>query len=283
MTIIYDRYSRFRYTPTMAYLRACLAIAAIALTACGGGDGGADAQIFKDAPPNYDFSCTGASAPTTATDTVTVYGIVQEVFADEAQAGTPAFRPLAGAALEACTVGSNTCADGQATSQGDGTFVIGPHPTGGTPYNGQLHVTHNGDRITYLYPDQPLKADFHGVSVPMLLNAFVAQLAALGLSQDAAKGLLALQLIDCTGALITDHKNVTLIIQQNGSDVSGTNIINAASFSHAFDGDYFILNVPVGQTNVGASYNGVTMRTLRNHTIESIAQATTVTQLRPGY
>jgi len=260
-----------------------LAIAAIALTACGGGDGGVDAQIFKDAPPNYDFSCTGASAPTTATDTVTVYGLVQEVFADEAQGGTPAFRSLAGAALEACSVGASTCADGLATSQADGTYAIGPHPTGGTPYNGRLHVTHAGDRITYLYPDQPLKADFHGANVPMLLNAFVAQLAALGLSQDAAKGLLALQLVDCTGALIADPKNVTLIIQQNGSDVGGTNIINAASFSHAFDGDFFILNVPIGQTNVGAIYNGVTMRTLRNHTIESIAQATTVTQLRPGY
>jgi hypothetical protein len=260
----------------MESIRLCLGAAFIALAACSGDPARPDAQVF-----NYDFSCLGNSAPTTATDTVSASGIVQEAYSDH---GTPSLANVEGATLYACTVGAATCDetthDAVGTSAADGTYTVGPKVTGGTPYNGYLLVSHLGDRTTYLVPPSPLENDKTGVLIPILQNAFVAQLAALGLTQDATKAILGLQITDCTDAPMNDRMNIELSVKQNGSDVLMTSVISASQFSEEFGGDYFILNVPVGPTEVGATYKGMTMRGL---TVTMVAGTSTVTRIRPGY
>src|SRR4051812_346163 len=62
-----------------------------------------DAKIFLDAPadaaPVYDFSCAGATSPTTSTDPITISGVVTEVGLNGT---TPTITPLVGAAVAAC-------------------------------------------------------------------------------------------------------------------------------------------------------------------------------------
>lgn len=253
----------------------------VALAACGGGGDDPpppDAQEF----PAYDFSCMGNAAPTTAADTVTVYGVTQEIKSED---GTPVIRPLGDVTMVACPVGTELggCTPGpttMTTSNADGTFAMGAEPTGGVPYDAYLRVEHIGHRTTLLYPSSPLIGDNMNVEVPLMLNAFVAQLAALGLAQDATKAIVGLQLTDCAGLAIADNANVVLRLQQGGAEVTGTTLLNASMFSADFAGAYFILNVPAGATDVGATYKGTP---LRGHVITTVAGTSSLTEIRPGY
>ena len=200
--------------------------------------------------------------------------------------GTPSLRPIEGATLIACAVNAAACDlatnDGTTVSAADGTFSVGPHPTGGVPYDSLMLVQRDGNRTTYLFPSSPLTGDNTGVLIPIMQNAFIAQLNALGISQAANKSLVGLQLVDCTNTPITDTANVKLSIKVDGMDVTGfgTSIINAGQFSADFAGDWFIANVPAGTTEVGATWNGMPLRT---RTITTIAGTTSQTQLRPGF
>ena len=271
------------YKTSMGCVRVCLVTAIVALAACSGDSAGPDAKTFMDAPPNYDWSCMGNTAPTTATDAVTVSGIVQEIYSKD---GTPSVRPIPDALLLACSVSATcdgTTNDGITTSAADGTFSVGPHPIGGVPYDSYMLVSREGfDRTTYLYPASPLIADNTGVKIPIMQNAFIAQLNALGISQAANKSIVGLQLVDCMEEPITDSANVQLSIKVDGVDVTGfgTSIINAGQFSADFAGDWFIINVPEGTTEVGATWNG---KPLRPRTITTIHGTTSETKLRPGF
>ena len=76
----------------MGNLRACFVIASLALAAACGSDHATpdasikiidaappDMKIWQDAPPgpDYDLTCYGGTAPTTATDPITVAGSTQ--------------------------------------------------------------------------------------------------------------------------------------------------------------------------------------------------------------
>ncbi len=50
-----------------------------------------------------------------------------------------------------------------------------------------VHVKKVGSRTTYLWPNSPLYADNPNVRVPVMLNAFVASLSALGIQQHPEK------------------------------------------------------------------------------------------------
>lgn len=234
-----------------------------------------------DASSVYDLSCAGNTRPTSATPNIYVYGTVKEVFSDPTRGGSPGLRTVQGAMLEACMVGVDPCTvDGSATSMADGTFAMGPHPTGSVPYDGYLYITNTGDRTAYLFPNAPLAEDQHDVNVTLMLNAFVAQLSALGIAVDQNKSIVGLQVLDCAGTPIGDSKNLKLEVQQNGSDVNNLNFIDANPFGDAFAGDTFVINVPPGMIDIGASYQGTE---LHRHTIMTVAGTMTETQIRPGY
>lgn len=261
-------------------MRSSLALVSLAsLVACGeDAPTGPDAQVF----PDYDFTCTANAQPVTATETVTVSGTAQEIVAVD---GTPTIRPLADVTMVACRLGTEAggCMPGpttMTTSGPDGAFVMGAEPTGGVPFDAYLRLEHFGHRTSYLYPHAPLIADNIDLEVPMMLNAFVAQLAALGLAQDMSKSILGIQVNDCAGLGIADSTNVVLSITQDGVDVVGTTVLDASVFSGAFGGAFFVMNTPAGATTVSATYKGMP---LRGHTVVTLAGTSTLTELRPGF
>lgn len=258
---------------TMSRLELALCLVGIgASVGCGGSE-----EPAADAP-NYDFACAANPQPLTATEQVSAFGVVKELYTRD---GAPALRAVGGVQMDACTVGDNqACADASSMSAADGTFEVGPKVTGGVPYNGYMHLQLFGHRDTYLFPHAPLHEDVRDYIVPLLQNAFTADLGALGLFLDESKGILALKVSDCTRAGISDYKRVQLRVQQNGVEVEGTTVINGSIFGEEFFGNWFVLNVPVGEVFVGANWNGNEMR---GRTVNLWPNIVTETEVTPGF
>jgi hypothetical protein len=282
----------------MGNLRACFAVATLALAACGSDHAAPDASIkiidapppdmkvWEDAPPPmYDFSCMGNTAPTTANANITLSGSVQRASFN----GSVSIDPLAGAALKACKAGASTCT-GQnqygmnATSAADGSWSIGPFATGGTPVDGYVEMTETTSRTTYVFPPSPLTADQGMIPVLTFDPQFIALLGAIpgGCTQnDTANGMIVLAVTDCANAPIGDTANLTIEIKQGGTPVSGTTVIDLGQLQQEAAGTFFVCNVPENATTeVGASYKTMA---LRAHDVKVVKATTTATILRPGY
>ncbi len=276
----------------MANLRAVLTVALLSFAACS--DGGAakpdaplihlDAAIdaVPDAPPapdapNYDFSCLNNTAPATATATIVLSGTAQEITNSGA---TPSIGPAANVSIKACTgdcLGPNL-KDTQ-TTPAQGTFTTTAISTGGTPLDGYFDAAKTGDQRTLVYPPSPLTMTT--ANVPLLIFStgtwgLVSIIA--GATPDPTKGAFVVAVTDCASTPIAD--GVTVTVKQGGTAITGTTTFPLGQLSAMAAGAYLILNVPVGDTEVGATYMGMT---LRAHVIKSIANATTETIVRPGF
>ena len=286
----------------MGKLHACLLISVGALAACGSDSKGTvDAPVVKvpdapadagiDAPPDgasYDFSCMSATLPTTAADPITLAGTVQELSINGAQ---PSVGALDGANVAACIgncVGTNHLAN-VAMSGPQGAFSMASVPTGGTPVDGYVKMSKAGDRTTLVFPPDPFVANLAGI--PMLTFtdtpnggafAFITGLA--GVTQDAGKGVMTLEITDCANKPIADSANVTLVVKQGGTDVAGTTVFDLGSLQPQAAGTYFVFNVPANTTTqVGVTYMmGSTPVTFRAHNVRVESAATTATIVRPG-
>jgi len=275
----------------MGNLRAVITIAAIAFAAACGDDAATpDAPIVIvdaaiDAPPdayvpdapNYDFSCLGNAAPTTATATIQLAGTAQEVFINGT---TPGIRNAMGVSVKACKSNCNGPNDlgTVGPTPAAGTFTTTAATTGGTPLDGYLIATKTGNRTTYVYPASPLTMNQAGVPVIMLTSQLVQALALLGVNQAVGNSMLAVLVTDCAtppmgiaGAVVT--------VTQGGTAV-GDAPFDASSFDPQGTGAWFITNVPPGDTTVSATYNGMTFRA---HVVGAVADTTTTTQVKPGY
>jgi hypothetical protein len=240
-------------------------------------------KVFLDAPPlNYDFTCLGNAAPTTAAASITVSGIVTQV---DLQGMTPSITPLDGATLDGCKAGAANCTAAgnhygtEVTSAGGGLFSIGPFDTGTTPVDMYVSMTNTGDRPGRVYPAGPLAADLPNMPVLTFTTGAFAALGGLE-GQMAANGTIGLLIADCTNTPIADPTNVTLSIKQNGSPVAGTTTLDASSLSAMAAGLYVVFNVPPGDTEVGATYKGMT---LRAHTVTVVQATDSETIVRPGF
>ncbi len=259
-------------------LLAALAIAATGCKAITGTCHNADAAPVY----NYDFSCMGNSLPATAPPQIVVRGVTQEIYINH---GIATLQMLPDADLIACRADMTTCDAttnyGTAHSGADGSWEFLPMPqTGGAPLDVHLFVTKFGERTTYLWPNSPLYADNIGTKVPVMQNAFVASLSALGLQQHPEKAILGLMLVDCAKQPIVDSDNVQLSVTVNGMPVTSLAPIDAHIFNEDFNGDFFLMNMPTGTTEVGASWLG---KPLRGHTIITYPGTTSETELAPGF
>lgn len=286
----------------MGNLRACLAIAMLALAACGSDsaktDAGIvlidsptpDAKVWEDAPPGptYDFSCTSNPAPTDATATVTLSGSAQEVGFD-LENFELTITNLEDATVEACKAGAPDCADensyGTAMTDATGGFSVGPIDTGMMPLDGYLVLSKTGSRTLYTYPPQPLIADFSGIpmmTVAPSLIALLPQLPIGGCTQmDQNNGMLLLAFTDCKDMPIGDTANLTISIKQNDTEVQGTTVINIGNVVSQLAGTFLVCNVPENATTtIGGKYQSTE---LRAHDVKVVKGATTATIVRPGY
>ncbi|HEU0035733.1 MAG TPA: hypothetical protein VFQ53_34210 [Kofleriaceae bacterium] len=275
----------------MSKLHACAQVAIVAISsfavACGGGDGGAkpDAppivvpDAAPDAPPpppdapEYDFSCMNNPAPTTAPATITVSGTANGIDLNGTQ---PQINPLDGATVNACK-GNCTAANklDTQTSDANGNFTTKALTTGGVPLDGYIRVTKTGYRTSNIFPPAPLVADTAGVpAVAFSTTAFQAAVLFLQVTQTAGNGDVTLFVTDCAN---TPIMGAQVTVKQGGTDVG--QIIDAGSFGQG-GGTFIVFDVPPGDTEVSATYNGMT---LRAHTVTTFGDQTTATQIRPGF
>jgi hypothetical protein len=274
----------------MGNLRALVSIAAIAfVAACGDGDAKPDAPIvIIDAPPidgppdayvpdapNYNFTCLNNSAPS-ATTTVLLGGTAREVVL----AGTtPSVQPAPGVQIDAC---KGDCQNAnrldRQTTDAQGNFTTAAIPTGGNPVDGYLLATKTGNRTTYVYPASPLAMNQPGVPVFVLSNQVVQALAFAGINQLPANSIVGILVTDCSqppipvpGAVVTAKQN-GVVVGDPPQDVG--------ALDPQGDGVFIAFNVPPGNTEVSATYMGMTFRA---HTVGSVAGTTTMTQIKPGF
>lgn len=282
----------------MGKLRACLVIGIVAVAACGSSSGkktvdaqtpdsAPDAKVFLDAmvdaPPMFDFSCSGNSAPTTADAMVTISGTATEVGVN---GNTPSFSPLVGATADACKgncTGPNKLAT--ATTDAQGAFSDGPITTGGTPLIGDyLKLTPpNGsmDKSVLEYPAEPVTTNLMNIPLFTLTPQAVTLLGFVGCQQDfTTKGMLAVLVTDCTNKPINDSANITITVMQNGTALTVTPI-DLGAVSQMAAGTFLICNVPANATTtVGATYKTMT---LLAHDVNVAVNTITASQIRPGY
>ena len=282
----------------MGNLRACFAVAVLAMAAsCGEDHAKADAaivivdappdakQFFDAPPPMYDFTCMGNAAPTTATAQITLGGTVQRAYLNGT---TPAVAPRDGATLKACKAGETTCTGqnqygNNVTSAGGGNFSIGPINTSMMPLDAYIEMTDTGSRTTYVYPPSPFTADQGMIPVLTFDPALIQLLGAFTscTQMDTNNGIIALAVTDCAQAPIDDSANVMISIKQGGSEVQGTDVVDLGMLQAQAAGTFLICNVPANATTtVDATYNSMSFR---EHDVKVVAGATTATLLRPGY
>jgi hypothetical protein len=282
----------------MGNLRACFVIASLALAAACGSDHATpdasikiidaappDMKVWQDAPPgpDYDFTCMGNTAPTTATANITLSGTVQRV-------GLQGPEALADATLKACKAGAATCT-GQdqygstIMSAADGSWSIGPFATGGTPVSGYVSMTEAGTRPTLMFPASPLAASLGMIPILGFDPGLIDLLGQAGCTQDdTANGILTVLVTDCATTPIAESATTTISVKQGGTEVTGTTVIDLGQLSQQAAGTYLVCNVPENAgttvTTVGAT---VGTNTLRAHDVKVVKGTTTITIVRPGY
>jgi hypothetical protein len=88
---------------------------------------------------------------------------------------------------------------------------------------------------------------------------------------------------------ISDTANLTLVLKQDGTALSGLQQFDLSQADPALAGTYAIFNVPAGPaagndpskvTEVSGTYK---TKALRPHSVRTFRDATTATQLRPGF
>lgn len=273
--------------PPMGNLRAVLFASAASLAAaCGGSssdkpdalvlhlDAAIDAQ--PDAPPlpdapEYDFSCAGNAAPTTATANITVSGTAQGLSGMSAA-------PLDMVSLEARAVSNDGVLAMTGPTTSTGTFSLGPLTSNNAPVDAYLRAQRAGstmERVTLVYPPSPLTADLMDAPVLMISDAQLNQLGMGFISQMASKGFLAIFVVDCAN---TPVAGAALTAKLGNTDTG--NVVPLETFAPQAAGTFFVFDADVGDITVSATLGS---HTFRSHVVKSAAQTTTTTIVRPGF
>jgi hypothetical protein len=242
-----------------------------------------DAKVWMDAPPpTYDLSCYGMQPGTTVAAMITLTGTVGEL----SQAGISG---LGGKPVTAYKVGSTAPAASAVSSVvagSEGEFTLGPITTNGDAIQFvKAQDTGTTYRTTYLYPPNPIRASFDGLPVPMIDQGTVDQLAIIGDQDDSVNGLIFIAVNDCSTTMPAAIDGASVSVKQNNQDV-GT-VFDVGQFIPEAAGTFIVLNVPDGDTQVSASYNGMNFPT---HTVRAYKKpngpnamgTVTVTAIPPG-
>jgi hypothetical protein len=210
-----------------------------------------------DAAPVFDFTCVGTPLPTTAPATITIAGLTGTL-------GIGTLAPLGGVTVNSFKTGTsasiNTVTSDMTAGATLGTFTTGDLQTGLVPLDGYVEGTIGGAtayRTTFVFPPDPLNMSLTGIPIPMVTVALFTQLGALGIPTqvDDTNGFLLVQVTDCAGTAID---NATLTVKQGTADVGTIVPVPAIAMQ---PGTFFVVNVPDGSTDVGATFNGMTFRT----------------------
>ncbi|MCW5802270.1 MAG: hypothetical protein KIT31_07775 [Deltaproteobacteria bacterium] len=223
----------------------------------------------------------GTPDPTTANDPITAAGSTQEITMNGPVAkGNVAIDIFKAGVANALS---------SVVSDGNGDFVSGALATGGQAFNGFIQgIALNGQgqpdpayRATFVFPPTPLQTNITNVPVLMVSAQLFGQLQIVtGPQNDAANGALFVAITDCAGTPVPASLSV-----KRGENEVGTQF-DLSLLSPQAAGLFFVMNVPAGDVDVGASFDNKTFRT---HTVTSFknengreAGAITTTVVRPG-
>jgi len=276
------------------------------VAACGGSDSkdvDAMVMIIPDAPPDappdafeptFNFACEGNTQGTAAAN-VTLSGAALEVVVNNLQ---PDIAPAHNATIDVCKASSTTCANADKldtkTTPMMGcpatgcAFTTDALATGGSPLDVYVKATKTGNRTTYIYPSAPVIANVMNVPGVMFTPGVIAALGIVGITQTDGKSIMLVAVTDCANMPITDTANLNITIKQGGTAVAGTTVLDASMLDPMLAGTFAVFNVPAGPdtnnpsavTEVGGTYK---THTLRAHDVRVFRDATTATQLRPGF
>jgi hypothetical protein len=226
-----------------------LAVMALAFAACGGDDDG-------EPPPD----------PVTVTITGTAVTI-----------GVGGSTPEAGVLVEAFDNADDSTAVANATTDASGNYSITVTTDGG-PLDGFLKATKTDLVDTYLYPPEPLVANFDGASINMVdQGTFDALSNFCGGDQDPTKGTIAMLVQDAAGMEVA---GATISTSPAGTKVcyNGDNGLpdSSATVTEA-DGLGYVFNV-TGSVTVSATADGLT---IPSHVVTARPAALTTTLVQP--
>ena len=263
-------------------------------------------MIIPDAPPDappdaaeptFDFSCMGNTQGAAAAN-VTLSGFAAEIVISGG--GQPDIQPSHSATIDVCKASSITCTntdqlDTQTTPMmgcpATGCpFTSDMLATGGTALDVYAKASKTGLRTTYIYPAAPVIANVPNVPAAMFSPAVIAFLDGIGIiMQTDGNAIMLVAITDCANMPISDTANTTIVLKQDGAVVAGTTQLDLSQAAPALAGTYAIFNVPAGPaagndpskvTEVSGTYK---TKALRAHEVRVFRDATTATQLRPGF
>ncbi len=226
-----------------------LGVLAFALAACGGGSGGKSV----DAPPAVPAMLTisGTATERSLSGTTPVQGATVAAYDSSAPS----------------TVVTMTTTD----AQGNYSLMV---PTNGKPVDGFVKATKSGYMDTYLYAPAPLTMDFAMASINMLTPSNFDLLAGTlcGVTQDAAKGTIAVEVVDTSNATVGGATVASTPAASKYCYDSGGFPNKSATMTDT-DGVAVMFNV-TGDVMVSATKSGATFKT---HTVNAVAGAFTTT------
>ncbi len=183
--------------------------------------------------------------------------------------------PVSGAVVAAYSNSAPTTVVAMTTTDASGNYTL-MVPTMGKPVDGFVKATKTGYMDTYLYAPAPLTADFSMASINMLTpNEFGLLSGTLcGVTQDAAKGTVAVETVDPTGATVA---GVTVASSPAASkycyDSGSPSYPNKTATMTDSDGVAVMFNV-TGSVSLSATLSGATFK---SHTVNAVAGAFTTT------
>lgn len=151
--------------------------------------------------------------------------------------------------------------------------------TNGVALDGYLKATKTGLLDTYLYPPEPLVADFAGASLNMISPGTFDTLSGLlcRATQDAAKGTVALLVTDAADQPVAGATIASTPAATNTCYNGATGLPSAQATETAADGVGYLFNV-TGEVTVSAQKAG---STFRSHAVTARAGALTTTVIQP--
>jgi hypothetical protein len=159
-----------------------------------------------------------------------------------------------------------------------GAFMTDPITTGGSPLDGYMIATKTGNRPTYVYPASPLVMDQPNIPVIMFSTDLIATGVLVGLIEHTSgNAIIATLVTDCSSPPLA-ISGAVVAVTQNGVPVGNTQ--DAGALDPQGEGAFITFDVPPGPTLISATYNGMTFRA---HSVGTTGDATTATQIKPGY
>lgn len=186
--------------------------------------------------------------------------------------------PESGVTVEAFANSADTTVVATAMTDASGNYSL-MITTDGKALDGFLKATKGGLLDTYLYPPEPLNADFSAASINMISSATFNLVELLcGANQDAAKGTIAMIVQDAAdmplaGATVASNPAASSSCYNDPS--SGRP--SSSATGTAPDGIGYLFSV-VGNTMVSATASG---QTIRSHAVNARAGALTTTLVQP--